>query len=116
MSEFNELDFSNTLGHAIAFFKSPMAGAYEYDPADDGPECEVITRVLASHKLYRPGNEGELLRFHHFVDSVARHMYGKHYARLGEKRKEKVRAKVIALHLGEDFKGTAYWTLGRLFA
>ena len=22
---------------------------YEYDPTDDGPECEVITRILASH-------------------------------------------------------------------
>lgn len=24
-------------------------GVYEYDPADDGPECEVITRILAAH-------------------------------------------------------------------
>jgi hypothetical protein len=24
-------------------------GVYEYDPADDGPECEIITRILASH-------------------------------------------------------------------
>ena len=22
---------------------------YTYDPADDGPECEIITRILASH-------------------------------------------------------------------
>jgi hypothetical protein len=22
---------------------------YEYDPADNGPECEVITRILAAH-------------------------------------------------------------------
>ena len=24
-------------------------GVYEYNPADDGPECEIITRILASH-------------------------------------------------------------------
>ena len=35
--------------HAEHFFWSPLAHAYDYDPADDGPECEVITRILASH-------------------------------------------------------------------
>ena len=24
-------------------------GIYDYDPADNGPECEIITRILASH-------------------------------------------------------------------
>jgi hypothetical protein len=27
---------------------------YEYDPADDGPECEIITRILATGE-YRGG-------------------------------------------------------------
>jgi hypothetical protein len=35
--------------HAEHFFWSPLAHAYDYDPADDGPECEIITRILASH-------------------------------------------------------------------
>ena len=27
---------------------------YEYDPADDGPECEVITRITAHHTTLDP--------------------------------------------------------------
>jgi len=27
---------------------------YEYDPTDDGPEVEAITRILASHPLLDP--------------------------------------------------------------
>ena len=30
---------------------SHQLGVYDYDPADDGPECEVITRILATHRL-----------------------------------------------------------------
>lgn len=26
-----------------------MGGVYQYDSADDGPECEVITRILAAY-------------------------------------------------------------------
>ncbi len=36
-------------GHEAAFSASPTAGVLMYDPADDGPECEIITRILASH-------------------------------------------------------------------
>lgn len=110
------LDVSATSGHAMAFYTSPLAGAYEYDPANDGPEVKIIASVRARHVLYAPGKEGELLRFQHFIDECARRMYGKHYGCLGKKRKEEVRAVVIMLHLGDDFKGTAYWTLGRLYA
>jgi hypothetical protein len=115
----NESDFDETgsaSGHAVAFYTSPQSHVYNYDAANDGPECEAITRILARHTLYTPGKEGELLRFEHFVDRVARHLFGKRYSLLGTERKEKVRAKVVALHLGEDFKGKAYWTLGRLWA
>ena len=28
-----------------------MLNVYEYDPTDDGPEAEVITRILAAHTL-----------------------------------------------------------------
>lgn len=32
-------------------------GVYQYNPADDGPECEAITRILAHHPRYVPGVE-----------------------------------------------------------
>lgn len=28
---------------------STLFGVYDYDAADDGPEVEIITRILASH-------------------------------------------------------------------
>jgi hypothetical protein len=40
-----------TTGHEVAFFWSNLAHVYEYDPAYDGPEAEVITRILASGAL-----------------------------------------------------------------
>jgi len=40
-----------TSGHEVAFFWSSLAHVYEYDPAYDGPETEVITRILASGAL-----------------------------------------------------------------
>src|SRR6266478_4292021 len=98
----NSFDFSETTGHAMAFYMSSLANAYEYDPAADGPETDVIKRIRAKHALYAPGKEGELLKFQYFVDSVARHMYGDRYGRLGKKRQL-----VVLLHLGDDLKGTA---------
>ena len=35
--------------HWAYLMNQPMREVYDYDPADDGPECEVITRILASH-------------------------------------------------------------------
>ena len=34
-----------------------LLGVYQYDCAEDGPECEVITRILARHPIYVPGEE-----------------------------------------------------------
>ena len=49
-----------TSGHFEKWFNS--ASVYDYDTADDGPECEVITRILASHPRYAPGIEKRALR------------------------------------------------------
>lgn len=35
--------------HIIHFLKLPISNVFIYDPADDGPECEIITRILTSH-------------------------------------------------------------------
>ena len=41
------------------FYNDPLVARqiYEYDSASDGPECEVITRILARHPRYVPGVE-----------------------------------------------------------
>lgn len=49
MDNLEPFDFPNSSGHAMAFYRSPASNVYEYDPAEDGPECEVIMRILASH-------------------------------------------------------------------
>ena len=109
MTQFKPLDFSNTSGHAMAFYTEAeisLKGSYrEYDPTDDGPEVDVITRIKAKHALYAPGKEGELLKFQHFVDDAARALFNDRYGRLGKKRQETVRKFVIMLHV--DGKGAA---------
>lgn len=35
--------------HAEYVFWHGMPAIYEYDRAEDGPECEVITRILAAY-------------------------------------------------------------------
>ena len=97
----NQQTTYSTTGHAVAFYASHPARAYSYDPTDDGPEAEIITRILAKHALYIPGKEGELLRFQHFVDKAARALFGDRYGRLGKKRQATVRKFVIMLHVDE---------------
>lgn len=67
--------------------------------ADDGPEVGVIKAIRASHQLYAPGKEGELLKFQRFVDKVARTMFRRRYGRLGVRRKQTVRRMVVNLHV-----------------
>ena len=40
-----------TPGHHNYWFNHshPFGGIFDYDPADDGPECEIISCILASH-------------------------------------------------------------------
>lgn len=51
-----------TSGHGVYRFNVGFCNLYDYDPTDDGPECEVITRILASHPRYAPGVEKRALR------------------------------------------------------
>jgi len=46
---YERLDFSNTSGHATAFYKSPAGNECAYDPADDGPEVEIIRNIRAMY-------------------------------------------------------------------
>ena len=51
-------DYPHTTAHELAFLFSWADGVYEYDPADDGPECEIITRILATGE-YRGGTAND---------------------------------------------------------
>jgi hypothetical protein len=44
-------------GHEVYHRSQQSISVYEYDRSDDGPECEVITRILAHHPHYVPGVE-----------------------------------------------------------
>jgi hypothetical protein len=44
-------------GHERYRRELPFGLVYQYDPTDDGPECEIITRILAHHPHYVPGVE-----------------------------------------------------------
>lgn len=93
--QYPPLDFDNTSGHAMVFYTSPRAGVYDYDPADDGPECEVITRVLAHHPLYRPGKEAEHLKLSTFVDATAKYLFGWEYAECNQAEKAVIRLAIV---------------------
>ena len=40
--------------HEIYWERFWCGNTYMYDPTDDGPECETITRIVASHPLLDP--------------------------------------------------------------
>ena len=46
---------------------------YEYDPTDDGPECEIITRITAHHTTLDP-----VIAAHarHAIDNAATFDFG----------------------------------------
>lgn len=74
-------------GHEAAFSSNPMANVFTYDPADDGPECETITRVLAHHPLYKAGAERHFLRASVNVNTAARILFQREYAQLSDPEK-----------------------------
>lgn len=52
-----EGDFIDS-AHWAFIMNQPMREVYSYNRAEDGPECEVITRVLASHTQEELADEG----------------------------------------------------------
>jgi len=83
-----------TTGHEQHFFWGNFAHVYVYDPADDGPECETITRILARHPLYVPGLEKQAIRVSRHLDAAALALYGEPFAKIGEDRRTTVRERV----------------------
>lgn len=80
--------------HMTHFLNMPVSGVYVYDPADDGPECETITRILARHPLYVPGLEKQATKVSRHLDAAALALHGKPFAKIGEDRRTIVRERV----------------------
>ena len=88
------LNFDNTKGHAMAFYRSQLANVYEYDPTEDGPEVPIIKGILISLDYrYAPGFEAWSLAIEAVANRISQFLYSKQYRELGRgKRAEKVRS------------------------
>jgi len=80
-------------GHLNYWFNS--TNPYDYDSTDDGPECEVITRILAHHPLYVSGVEKQSLKYSRCLDVAALVLYGKAFDKIGEECRTIVRQRIV---------------------
>ena len=78
----------------IYFLNRPLGEIYTYDPADDGPECEVITRILAKHPLYVAGAEKPAIKAGRYLEAAALVLFGKSFASLTEEYRTVVRGRI----------------------
>ncbi len=85
--------FFNETGHR-KYFERFCFLVYMYDPTDDGPECEIITRTLARHPLYVAGVEKQTIQASRYLEAAALVLYGKPFAEIGEERRTVVRNRV----------------------
>lgn len=69
-------------------------GVYDYDPADDGPECEIVTRILAQHPLYVAGVEKRAIRYSRLLDCAALVLFQHPFADIGEDARMFIRNRV----------------------
>lgn len=80
--------------HMIHFLNRPLGEIYVYDPADDGPECEVITRILAGHPSYISGTEKQTIQYSRYLDVAALVLYNTSFAELSAERQAIVRQRI----------------------
>jgi hypothetical protein len=87
---------STTPGHYNYWFNHshPFGGIYDYDPTDDGPECEVITRILAKHPLYMPGAEKKAIHFSRILEVAALALHHRPFSNLRAEEQAIIRSKV----------------------
>lgn len=81
-------------GHMVHFLNRPLGEIYTYDPTDDGPECEVITRILARYPLYVPGLEKQVIQSSRHLEAASLVLFGKSFKDIGEERRTIVRDRV----------------------
>lgn len=83
--------------HMIHFLNLPVSNVFVYDPTDDGPECETITRILAKHSLYVPGMEKRAIAASRSLELVSLLRYKKSFAQLNTEQKFAVHHAVAAM-------------------
>lgn len=69
-------------GHRLHFLNLPVNNVFIYNPTEDGPECEVITRILAKHSLYIPGMERRAIAVSRCLELISLLRYKKSFALL----------------------------------
>jgi hypothetical protein len=69
----------NATAHKQGWFlqEGNFASVYDYDAAEDGPECEAITRILARHTTTFLTLEEIMYKRHMQLDVASRVLYGK---------------------------------------
>ena len=83
-------------GHMAYFMLSCYWDVLEYDSAEDGPECETITRILAKHPLYKPGQEKHDIALWRVLNRAALLLYAQGYDTLRSDMQEVVIKRVAA--------------------
>jgi hypothetical protein len=82
--------------HELHYWKTDLSSVYTYDVADDGPECETITRILAKHPLYKPGQEKHDIALWRVLNRAALLLYSQQYDMLSSDMQEMVIKRVAA--------------------
>ncbi len=77
-------------GHMKYFMGLSLYNVLVYDAADDGPECETITRILAKHPLYKPGQEKHDIALWRVLNRAALLLYSQAYDMLRSDMQEAV--------------------------
>ncbi len=82
--------------HEDHYWRTSLSNIYTYDTTDDGPECETITRVLAKHPLYKPGQEKHDIALWRVLNRAAILLYAQGYDTLRSDMQEVVIKRVAA--------------------
>ena len=91
-----ELEEMYTTAHQQYAQHHILHDCYEYDPTDDGPECETITRILAKHPFYKPGQEKHDIALWRVLNRTALLLYSQGYDTLRSDMQEVVIKRVAA--------------------
>lgn len=83
-------------GHEAYHRLEQSISVYEYDSADNGPECEVITRILAKHSLYVIEAEKKVFHVNRYFEAAALVLFGKSFDKLTVEHSTIVRNRVTA--------------------
>lgn len=93
----------NPTAHEFYAVQHLLHDVYQYDPTDDGPECEIITRHIAKQVFYVPGAEAQAIEFSMMLDAGAQIIYRTPFATLGDNQQAQVRSEVARKYAALGF-------------